>query len=337
MTLRSADSVVKVLLAARRSRLHLFAPFLLLAATIPVHAQTTLAPETTVVLDLPGRNLPGGALPFGQPIRLRGDVPDTTKVVIVRVLESAHWGGPPNRLLQCVSWTRQGSIAQRVREKQFTVRLLQPLHPDRNYAFKADLYDSPGGTTPAVGTDLCRLVDPSAAIVRTDSVLIRGATPSSYSQRFAADFGYVVSRRFAYHGVVSDVHYYLAAINKKEDIASELLSFAEGFERRVSVFAGLAIKDLGNTRGLSYPIALGAPAVGLGVRGPLYWSFLPHRKAQWLLQPMRLNFGRIWFQQKDPNPLIDKKHNKGDVFLSVTLDFDYSAVLGPFLSLVSAK
>jgi hypothetical protein len=81
------------------------------------------------------------------------------------------------------------------------------------------------------------------------------------------------------------------------------------------------------------PIALGAPIAGVGLRSPFYWPYWLST-GRWLLQNMRLNAGFIWFDQEDPNPLVDRKLTKFDAFASLTLDVDYKAILGPLGNLI---
>jgi hypothetical protein len=306
--------------------------------------KSEIRPSGTVTVDLSTRSFGATPLPFDVPFQIRGKVAPQTDAIYARYGLRGS-GSSTDRIesqLGCALWTRElERDSSRAAETEFAVDFpIHPLDADKEYLFEFTLYEPhPKQKLPVQGVaPVCsffedqKKVNPSA-FMTTDSFSIRASTQTDYTQRFDTDIGIVHSSQAGYTGFASNVHFHLWPLNKSADLAD--FGFFESLKRRISVFGGLAVTKLGAEEDVTHLMGVGSPMVGLGFRAPFYWQGLePPFLPGWLIRPMRLNAGVIWFNQDDPNPLVDETTVKHDAFVSLSYDVDVKSILGPFVSLL---
>lgn len=316
-------------------------------SAFPVHASgqadaTKPPPNPDVVtVDLRGRAL-GGTLPFDQKLGLRGPLDTLTEVVAVRYERVTAEGqdeiiGDP----WCGYWIRQKPVGAtpRARQTQFALEIPQlRLEPNKDYLFEFRVYEAPDAALQPPPSDTTCMTAPMGTHIPgatlTDSLVIHGDTHIEFSQRFDTDLGMAWAPGAEYIGATSGVHFFfMRPINKKLDLAE--LGFWKSIPHRLSLYGGLAVNELGSGNDVKSALSVGSPMLGVGIRGPLYWS--KDTPFAWALRPIRLNTGIIWFEQDDPNPLVDETALKRDWFWSVTADIDLKTILGPFVALLTPK
>jgi hypothetical protein len=303
-----------------------------------------------VTVDLRARTL-GGTLPFDQEFRLRGPLDTLTEVVTVRYGELAEASNGTESIAgtpYCGIWIRQKPLVPgpgpaaglpRARETQFVLRIpALRLAQDTDYRFEFALYEvgdqqlRPPPSDTQCMTDAQLQAHLGVAPMKTDEFAINGDTDTEFTQRFDTDVGIVGAPQAGYLGASSGVHFYFwQPINKKLDLAEP--KWYKSFGRRVSLYGGLALNELGGGDDVKPAWGVGSPMLGFGFRGPLYWS--ERTPFAWALRPMRINAGVIWFKQDDPNPLVDNTSFKLTWFWSATADVDLTAILGPFAALLA--
>jgi hypothetical protein len=300
-----------------------------------------------VTVDLKARTF-SGTLPFDQAFEVRGAVDTATDAIVLRYGVRSMANEDANVFVatpKCAVWVRQAPLqgaAVRAPESHFVLDLpSRMLRANNDYLFEFSLYElkQPGSLGQPADDDACMgpvdIAAPSAAttIQLTEVVSIRGDTDMEFTQWFDTDIGFMYAHGAGYKGVASGVHFFLRPVNKKLDLAE--LGALESIPYRLTPYLGLAVDKLGGGRDVEPAWTVGSPMLGLGFRGPLYWSEdTPLARMNWILRPIRLNTGIVWFRQDDPNPLVDDKILKHDWFWSITADVDLTTILGPFVALL---
>jgi hypothetical protein len=161
----------------------------------------------------------------------------------------------------------------------------------------------------------------------TTHVQVLGRSLGAFKDHFREDFGLGWSPPPgpAYVAGGSNIHLYFVPINEAGGSGS--FSKLDFVLKRFSVFAGLTVFDLRTGRPIDKVFSPGNPQTGIGFR-PLS-SGLPM-----VFNMVYLNFGLVYFDQKDPNPLITKEHGKHAPFVGLAGTVDFKDVLGPLAVLI---
>ena len=163
--------------------------------------------------------------------------------------------------------------------------------------------------------------------------------PAPLEDYFDIDVGVVGGVRSRAVGLVAGTHLYLLPHRPSHDLLDPALrGFWRQAGQRLSLYGGIVPVVFQKSTGV--PVentsALGVPVVGVGLRGAFYWRFPRindepfYRDA---IQPFRLTVGRMWYRQKDANPLVERRHLKRDVYVGLTADVELRQLLGPFARL----
>ena len=102
--------------------------------------------------------------------------------------------------------------------------------------------------------------------------------------------------------------------------------------QRISVFAGLSFQEIASERNVENVLSIGTPIIGIGIRGFPYIRRSDNAYYRRIAQPIRINFGLVWFNQDIANPLVNEKKLVADFFFSTTVDTDLLGILGPILT-----
>jgi hypothetical protein len=120
------------------------------------------------------------------------------------------------------------------------------------------------------------------------------------------------SQLFAYEGV----NFYFAPVNKDAPL-SRIKGLRNNLSKRLSVHMGLTQSLIAAENKNYAPLinGVGSLLIGAGLR---------------VSRIVRLNYGTIFFYEKNPNPLIDKKDFKKMYSFSLTFDINVAKALGNF-------
>lgn len=270
-----------------------FSVGLLSAATPALPAQDPHLGHPLKVVEFdPATDRMTAALPFGERFLLKLPVPDGVVAVAVAYGETTKVGV----LLVDLPVVDVGTGPLETGNVSFEI---PPLDPRKEYRFNVTYRDSvtvPGSLTVKRARESVREVT--------------GKASASGIDHLVTDLGFLRTNRASYWGAVTSVHVYGVPINK-----SESLSFSDlAFFRRVSGLVGLSIVEFDSDADVEKFFPAGSPVLGMGVR---------------INRVIRVSTGFMFFRQTDPNPLVDKKYTKADHFVSLSLDVDYKALLGP--------
>jgi hypothetical protein len=328
------------------------------AQSQPVDPVTT----TVVTVDLAQRTLAPSPLPFSRRVVLRGKIPERAgadkapatpaAVILLRVRRR---DAPAGEFVVCESWSNPqiGDAAALVKQTDFEFYFTTlpggpplVLAPNTDYDLTFLVGTSNGGgvvPAPPLVQDLCK--DPFSTLypgaTLTDQITLHEKTGGTFEDHFKLDLGLLLSDRARYTSAVTDVHLYSIPVDRGGDLGDPGLTALQELQSRLSVFGGLAALRFNRRGTVDAPRDIGALVTGLGLRAPFYgYCAIPRLSAKakprlclahgrkWL-QPMRLNAGLIFLQQQDANPSITDKKRFVDAFLSLTLDTEVKAILGP--------
>lgn len=263
------------------------------------------------------------ALPFDKTFTIKGRM--TTKVERVYV-----WFREKNGL-DCQAiykkddlfgvWTRnEDHVLAKSGPQEFALTGNKELTPDVKYLFCFNL-----STT----TD-----DPDYGIMRP-LIEVVGAAPSSFVHHVHQDFGFVWAPKADYFGAASTLHFYAVPVNK--------MALPQGLEleKRISLFVGIVFQKLfapgsdifhpsRDDKPVENLLSIGSPVVGIGIR-PGFGS-----TGRYIWQKVvgfRLNFGLVFFNQTDANPLVNEKRLKAAYTINVTYDIELQKLLKPLTGL----
>jgi hypothetical protein len=268
------------------------------SGAIPEHAGQTIS------LDIEAKKF-DQPLPFHEYFNLTGTIPSG--------VDSLTFDYGPAVQTEGVldigrSFGRMSTRRRTVSTSRTWVTAIRPLEANQPYLFRFVLwhFDKDSVTS---HVDTLR-----------ETIRIVAVPRATLANHFDADFGVMHSGRTGYWAVVTDAHYYLVPINKNEDL-SELDPISR-LQRRLSVFAGLAVQEIAATRDVhSLWDGVGSPVLGVGYRG-----FLG-------LEPLRLNSGVVFYQVK-PDPESEDLRKQRDLFVSMTADFDLKSIVAPLAALL---
>jgi hypothetical protein len=313
----------------------------------PVDLRISIPSEADAVV-MQWREVPrfGAPKPIGAP-------PTECQLWVRRAPASPSETPPPDKPTDPPKKATRNAL---VSDAQFVFEL-EPLLQNRRFALSFQVARAPeGGYLPsevvnAVGMPvICGYVaaarplplDPTAVglsphAILTDTLTMFVTTDAPYQSYFDSDAGGLYAYRARFAGAAAGVHIYARPITADEDLARRGLTSWEEIGRRLSLHLGFAFQEVGTSSNVSAATTAGSPFVGVGLRGPFYWtapdtSVRDSQRRQWqrrLLQGMRVSVGNVWFKQKDPNPLVAQTHTRRDVYTSFTLDIALRDLISP--------
>lgn len=275
------------------------------------------------------------SIPFAEEFVLQGKVLNEIDSVYVWYRRDQ-----PGSSFKVLRWLRSSGVFSP--ETTFYVTI-DPLLPDQDYTFCVAQFgpDSlPWGRSESDFTDApgCAWERWEAASGATALSEIDGRPRSSWRHHFDQDLGVMTSFNADYTGLVTAVHLHPLPYNRSADLYDHGSGLLRQLGTRLSLFGGISPIEIHS--GAEQPIkktALGVPVVGVGVRGILYWTPNGGGFYDRFIQPIRLDAGVMFFDQDDPNPLVDKNIARRDVFVALTADIELKDVLGPIAGLFGIK
>lgn len=166
---------------------------------------------------------------------------------------------------------------------------------------------------------------------KTKPFIVAERARAPFTSHFNTDFGVMHAPGANYWGITSALHFYpFSPINKKSDLMQ--FSGLQRWGQRISVFAGLSFQEIASERNVENVLSIGTPIIGIGIRGFPYIRRSDNAYYRRIAQPIRINFGLVWFNQDIANPLVNEKKLVADFFFSTTVDTDLLGILGPILT-----
>ena len=137
---------------------------------------------------------------------------------------------------------------------------------------------------------------------------------SSSSPYIGLDYGLSYTPNYSQLFIYEGVNFYLVPVNKDARLAT-MRGFRNNLSKRLSIHLGLT-QSLITAQNKNYvPLigTVGSILLGAGLR---------------FSRILRLNYGTIFFYEKDANPLIDKQTFKAMYTFSLTFDFNVAKAFG---------
>lgn len=153
---------------------------------------------------------------------------------------------------------------------------------------------------------------------------ISAETQASLAAHLDGDLGVLWARGAGYWGALTSLHVHAQPVESNLGwLWNTNEAFWNALFQRLSVFGGISVAEFDSHADVEKKFdGIGSPVFGLGFR---------------VHEDIRVSWGMIFFEQKDPNPLVDRSVGRQDNFAAATVNLDYKAIFGPLLTLLGIK
>jgi hypothetical protein len=295
----------------------------LAALSDPVHGQVTV--------DLRKRTL-SGEMPYNQTFAIVGEIPHGTNapVPVVRFRYGRATGSAPNEWIEYTDTATRDVRSPLIPPGSFRFDV-GPLSHRQRYGFEFALCtvvwrkgSVPSSEIPsqpereACG-DTSPLNDSTYPRIVRDEIRLFASPDYSLVDHFDQDLGVLHGLKLGHTALMTSVHFYVRPVNADEDRHS--MTALQKFTSDVSVFGGLAIREIHSQESTKGYFDQGSPIFGVGARLP------GARRVRFLT-------GVVFLKQAEANPLVTRDVVKRDLFLSLTGDVSVRGLITPLANIL---